>query len=240
MMMRRHEAGKRGKAATAFTAAIRQKYARMMKSTSFLDSSIIATDELRAKKDSGPSTSVKLPICESLIADIRTLLWEEWTDEAMGGNVLYMGLAYGFETAGRLGEFTHCEHGNQDHFARVNNFTFSVKIRGVMRSVFGSDLADLLLEDSVEGRLAILECRVSTVISKGKVVVKPKLIARRSPEEAEFLDDLASWIVHSCTTMADEVFSFRKKDGSLVVLSAIRTRRDQEDVRPQPPSAWQF
>jgi hypothetical protein len=81
--------------------------------------------------------------------------------------------------------------------------------------VFGSDLACLRLEDSVEGRLAILECRVCTVTSKGKVVVKPKLIARRSPEEAEFLDDSTSWIIHSGTNMANEVFSFRKKDGSL-------------------------
>jgi hypothetical protein len=31
MMMRRHEAGKRGKAATAFTAAVRQMYARMLR-----------------------------------------------------------------------------------------------------------------------------------------------------------------------------------------------------------------
>jgi hypothetical protein len=40
---------------------------------------------------------------------------------------------------------------------------------------------------------------------QGKVVVKPKLIARRSPEEALFLDDLAAWIIHSGTTAKDEV-----------------------------------
>jgi hypothetical protein len=43
MMTRRHEAGKRGKAATAFTAAVRQMYAKMMRATVFFDSSIIAT-----------------------------------------------------------------------------------------------------------------------------------------------------------------------------------------------------
>jgi hypothetical protein len=67
-------------------------------------------------------------------------------------------------------------------------------------------MAALLLADSVEGRLPILECRVRTVSSKGKVVVKPKLIARRSPVEAEFLDDLAAWIIHGGASGTDEVF----------------------------------
>jgi hypothetical protein len=71
-------------------------------------------DELRAKKDSEPPTSVKLPMCESLIADIRARLWsEEWTDETVGGNALSLGVAYGFETVGRLGEFTHCCDGRR-------------------------------------------------------------------------------------------------------------------------------
>jgi hypothetical protein len=37
------------------------------------------------------------------------------------------------------------------------------------------------------------------------VVVKPKLIGRRSPEEATFLDDLVSWLIHSGTTGKDEL-----------------------------------
>jgi hypothetical protein len=84
MMMRRHEAGKRGKAATAFTAAVSQMYTRMMRATAFFDSSIIATartsclmkpDELRALKDSGPSTMVKLPICEGILTDLGMRSW---------------------------------------------------------------------------------------------------------------------------------------------------------------------
>jgi hypothetical protein len=43
MMLRRHQSGKRGKAATAFTATIRMMFSRMMLSTLFLDSAIIAT-----------------------------------------------------------------------------------------------------------------------------------------------------------------------------------------------------
>ena len=56
------------------------------------------------------------------------------------------------------------------------------------------------------------------------MVVKNKVIGRRSREEAEFLDDLAAWIIHSGTTGKDEVFSFRKQDGSLTVLTGCTVR----------------
>jgi hypothetical protein len=49
----------------------------------------------------------------------------------------------------------------------------------------------------------VLECRVRTVSSKGKVAVKPKLIGRRSPEESEFLDDLTAWM--TSTARADRM-----------------------------------
>lgn len=236
LMMRRHEAGKRGKAAAVFTAAVRQMYARTMRATSFLDSSIIATArtsclmkpaELRALRDNGPSASVKLPICEGILTDLRLRSWPDgWSDAAKRAKSAYVGTMYGFETAGRIGEFTHCELGNQDHCARVDDLTFTVETGGAIRNVLGSGLAALRLTDSVEGRQSIVECRVRTVSSKGKVVVKPKLIARRSPEEAEFLDDLSAWVIHSGTTGKDEVFSFRKKDGSIVLLTG-RTVRDE-------------
>jgi hypothetical protein len=74
--------------------------------------------------------------------------------------------------------------GNPDHCARVDDFTFVVESGKASKGVLGSGLAALQLADSAEGRRSILECWVRTVSSKGKVVVKPKLIARRSQEEA--------------------------------------------------------
>ena len=73
MMMRKHEQGMRGKQATAFTAALRLRFSQQGFSTEFLNSAVIATsraackpkpEELRERKDSGPVTSTKLPICE--------------------------------------------------------------------------------------------------------------------------------------------------------------------------------
>jgi uncharacterized cupin superfamily protein len=138
-----------------------------------------------------------------------------------------MGVAYGWETVGRKGEYTHCKRGNQNHCARKDDFTFVVEVRGSTQNVLGSGLAALRLGDSVDGRLGVLECRVRTVSSKGKVAVKPKLIGRRSPEESEFLDDLTAWMTYNGTSGQDEAFSYRKKDGSLVHLTG----------RPAPTAA---
>jgi hypothetical protein len=71
LMLRRHEAGHRGKAATSFTAGVRLRFAQETLDTAFLESAVIATarassrmkpDELRARKDSGLQSTVKLPI----------------------------------------------------------------------------------------------------------------------------------------------------------------------------------
>jgi hypothetical protein len=80
--------------------------------------------------------------------------------------------------------------------------------------------------DSAECRRSIIECRVRMVSSKGKVVVKPELLARRSLEKAEFLVDLAAWIIHSGASGSDEVSSFRKRVGTLVRLTG-RSVRDE-------------
>jgi hypothetical protein len=237
MMLRRHQSGKRGKAATAFTAAIRLTFARAMLSTTFLDSAIIATartsclmkpEELRAKRDLGHPVSVKLPVCQELLEDMKRRLVHEgdWTDEGMRGWAASLGATFGFEMAGRIGEYTHNERTQVNHCVRVDDVTFAVEVKGAICNVPGSGLAALKLADSAQGRSSILECRVRAVTSKGKVVVKPKLIGRRSPEEATFLDDLASWLTRSGTTGKDELFSFRKRDGKIAVLTG-RTIREE-------------
>lgn len=177
MMMKRHQTGKRGNAATAFMAAVRQMYAREMKATTFFDSSIIAIartvclmkpEELRVKKENGPPAPVKLPICEGIIADMRVRLWlEGWSEEDKRSKAACVGTMYGFDAAGRVGEFTHCELGNQDHCASVDDFTFTIEKAGVVTNILGSGLVGLHLVDSVSGRMPIRECHVRTVTSKG-------------------------------------------------------------------------
>jgi hypothetical protein len=94
-----------------------------------------------------------------------------WSDEAKRVKALYVGTMYGSETAGRASEFTNCELGSQDHCARTDDFTFVVETPAGTKNVLGSGLAALPLADSVEGHLPILECRVRTVSSKGKILL---------------------------------------------------------------------
>jgi hypothetical protein len=60
-------------------------------------------DELRALKDKRPVATVKLPICEGILTDLRVSSWPEgWSDEAKRLKAVYVGVMYGFETAGRI------------------------------------------------------------------------------------------------------------------------------------------
>lgn len=145
---------------------------------------------------------------------------------------------YGFELASRVGEYIHPEPNQVDHCAKISDFT-SVEVDGRVDNIPGSNLISLRLGDSREGQLAILECRVKTVTSKNKTVVKPKLIGRRSRDEAAFLDDLASWLTHSRTTGRDEVFSFLKADGGMSVLTGRTVREESKktcECNGLPPS----
>ena len=95
--------------------------------------------ELRALRDNGPSASVMLPICEGILTDLRLRSWPDgWSDAAKRAKSAYVGTMYGFETSERIGEFTHCELGNQDHCARVDDLTFTVETGGAIWNVVGS------------------------------------------------------------------------------------------------------
>ena len=72
MMLRRHQAGLRDKMATVFTAGIRLFHAKDMRSTLFLDLSVVAVaraackmapSELRVRREKALPSSVKLPVC---------------------------------------------------------------------------------------------------------------------------------------------------------------------------------
>ena len=69
-------------------------------------------------------------------------------------------------------------------------------------------------------------CHVRAVTTKGKSVMKAKLISRSSPEESRFLDDIITLIVKSGSPGPDELFSYRKGGRAKVALRA-RTVRDE-------------
>ena len=59
-------------------------------------------DELRVKKDQGHPVSVKLPVCQDMLADMKQRLVREGdlTDEGMRGRATSLGAMFGYEMAG--------------------------------------------------------------------------------------------------------------------------------------------
>jgi hypothetical protein len=127
---------KRGKAASAATAAIRLRFSQEMLDTAFLDSVMMSTarsacllnpEELRLRWSSAPASAVKLPVCEEVISSMRERLVENrtWKDPDMKLSMLHCGVMFGFELAARLGEYTEAETGSTDHCVRTDDATFS-------------------------------------------------------------------------------------------------------------------
>ena len=104
------------------TAGNRLKFAAALQSTAFLDSAIVAaartacrmsTKELRAKKDGGPKGSVKLPLCESLLKDMRVKLWagKGWERGDIDSRMTSIGCMWGYDIDARISEYTAHEVG---------------------------------------------------------------------------------------------------------------------------------
>lgn len=237
MMLRKYKQNRRGKAATAFTAAIRLEFAKARLPTAFLDSAVIATTrssckmtpaELREKRNSEPTHTVKLPVSEDILLEMRSRLWDNlsWSDEDKEKRMKYLGCMWGFEMGARVSEYTKAEPGGSDHCIRVDDLTFIIETPGATETVSGGNLARGKWVDTTVGLRQIIECRVLGTSSKTKVPVKPKLIARRSIEEAQFLEDVAKYVANSGATGAEEIFTFHRQDGSEVPLRS-RTVRDE-------------
>jgi hypothetical protein len=238
-LRQRHEEGFRAKGATAVTAGVRMQFAQALQSTTFLDSSVIATarqscrltpDELRVRRDSGAANTVKLPACEGMLAHMRGRLWDGqlWSSKGLKDRMVYIACIFAYDMSARISEYTIPEPRAVDHCARVNDLTFySQTPNGVIGSS-GSTLARELIGVSDDHLFVkrVLECRVQTASSKGKAVIKPKLIGRRSVAESQLLNDLVLWVVRSGACGTDELFSIREASRQKISLRG-RTVRDE-------------
>ena len=237
MMLRKYKHNRRGKSATAFTAAIRLEFAKKRLSSTFLDDAVVSTArasckmkpaELRERRNSEPTHTVKLPISEDIFVGMRARLWDgrSWCDSDKEQRVKYLGCLWGFEMGARVSEYTRAEPGGSDHCIRLDDLTFIIETPTVTETLSGGSLAADASVGTPAGLMRISECRVLGTSSKAKVSVKPKLIARRTEEEAQFLEDVATFVFRSGATGRDELFSYRKTDGTLAPLRS-RTIRDE-------------
>ena len=226
-LLKQHEKGLRDKSATTATAGIRHHMTRAGRATDFMDSAVVAaarsacqrtTAELREKKDKGPSSSVKLPLCESILTRMRTRLWEgkAWDPEGLHQRMLYLGCMYAYDLGARVSEYTAPEKGHEDHCVRVRDLRFEVSTNGERsnggHSILHSSSSTI---DGPQGQgQVVLGCWVTTSSNKTGAPVAKKMIGRRSSEESLFLEDLVEWLSHARGQVGDRLFTYYTGVGS--------------------------
>jgi hypothetical protein len=143
--------------------------------------------------------------------------------------------------AARIGEYTNKENGETDHCYRTDDLKFEVTTASGSSNVAGSALAELPCVKAGKGYGQIADCRVFGVSTKGKITTKAKLIGRRSVAESEFLDDLIEFIVRAGGSGDEELFGYRKQDGSRAVLTARSVRDEMKNIAARnglPPNCF--
>ena len=95
-------------------------------------------------------------------------------------------------------------------------------------NVAGSMLAALSLHLPAQGLSKIMECRLRTLTTKGKITVKDKLIGRRSVEESAFLEDVADFVSRSGAAGNEEMLSCARPDGTRL---ALRSRAVRDELK---------
>ena len=236
-LLRRYEDGHRGKMATSVTAGLRLFFSAKLMSTAFLDDGVIASArvacrlspvELRERRDAEATHTVKLPFCYALLLDMRRRLWNDrtWSDEDMKLRMAYLACMWAYDLGARVSEYTKPEGKAPDHCVRVHDLSFLIdQGNGPERLLGGDDFFRRAKENPNLIHL-VSECSVLPASSKGKVVIKPKIIGTRSQEERRFLLDIVTFLANSRSEEKEELFSFHSKKKERVVLSA-RSVRDE-------------
>ena len=165
--------------------------------------------------------------------------WEalerHWSEGADG--IRWLGL----DQSARVSEYTRPEPGATDHCIRLDDLTFYRTTRDGAINCTGSAIAMALsgVTESSPVIKEVIECHVLAASCKGKVVVKAKLIGRRSEEESQFLDDLLMFISRSGALGTDELFSLRTAGKEKLILSGRTVREEITEtcrLRDLPPN----
>ena len=216
-LQNRHQGGSREKQATAVTAGVRFHFITALLSTTFLDSPMISAaraacrltvKELRDKKDGPPDTTTKVPICEDILSDLRRKMWEGrgWERKDIDFRMTYVGCTWGYEMDARVSEYTSHEVDAEDHCVRCRDLIFSVVSGSEDFQVVGGGafFQEVRLGQYLTSSVAGFQVQASS--QKTGAPVKAKVVGRRSLEEAQFLNDLVSFMAYSGAKPMDELF----------------------------------
>ena len=214
----RHAEGRRDKQCTGITAAISKFFSMELQQVEWMKDPLVTlarrscrrtAKELREYVESGASKA-RLPVWLGLLELMREELWEGkrfvWgeIDEKM----TYIASIYSFELAVRAGEATYTGADSEEHTVLAEDFKVHlfepIWIGGkeVLSLRAGSEaFANLVVPENVK------EIEVCALTQKTGMCNNSKLIARRSWEEMQVLEDLIDWAINSGARSKDRFFS---------------------------------
>ena len=140
--------------------------------------------------------------------------------------MVYLACMWGYDLSARISEFTKPEKGAPDHCVRVHDLSFLIDRGDGPERILGGDDFFRRAQKVTNLIHLVSECSVLPASSKGKVVIKPKIIGTRSQEERRFLLDIVIFLAHSGSVGSDQLFSFHSEKKEHVVLRA-RSVRDE-------------
>lgn len=126
--------------------------------------------------------------------------------EDIDSKMSYIGCMWGYEMDARISEYSSHEVGAEDHCVWCRDLIFTVANDTESFQVIGGGayFKDIRLGIDITSNVAGF--RVQASPQKTGAPVKAKTVGRRSPEEAQFLDDLVTFVAFSEVKPTDELF----------------------------------
>jgi hypothetical protein len=249
LLAERKEAGKREKAATSITAAIRKHFATALLNTEWLNSEAIAVARKACRRTPHENREymragqgrARLPVWLSLLGRLREKLWEGrgfgWED--IDSKMTYVTAMYGFDVAARAGEATSNGGDNPGHTILCGDIIMHLEEAVTDDGVSVNRIrgGSTLMVEKVEIRnVRMLE--VCALTHKVGTINTTKMIRRNGEEAEEFLEDLTEFMLRSGAVTGDPLFSRRavQPGGKLshkVCRSKMVTDAIKEEVKSQ-------
>eukprot|EP01036_Dinobryon_divergens_P034292 gene34292-44295_t len=194
-----------------------------------------STEEAR-ECSAGGAKREKFPMPLDIILDSKSSFWVQgkWDKEGLDRKAVWLGIAIGFDSGLRVGNYTMAEGVQEDHGIRAGQLTFVVMdhLEGQFLVPGGEKLRDALQdkgknEREVSAVMMNFSSNKTSNKSRGEVL-EPKYISRRNEMEGALLDCLVSWIMMSGVLEDDGLFTRYGDDGKM---RQLRRRDVNEGIK---------
>ena len=196
---------------------------------------------LELSKQDGPKENMKYPAVKRMVTVARPAFWVYGvTTPAMADSLdlmgTYIGVVLSWDMGTRCSNLTLTKGNKQDnHTLLTGDLYFKVGVcEGWTEEcrLRGEELVDFLRPNPLRRVKHVIEMQVRLHGSKTGPLKNPIVIARRSKDEAQFLEDLCWWIFHSGTRNSDPLLTRYglKETGDHIADRRCITRKDLNDA----------